>query len=48
MLKEVVVMIRLVQLVRDSLFGTSEDYKNMAGKITEGAEDKTFEIKAEY
>jgi len=48
MLKEVVVIDTLGTVgVRDSLFGSSEDYKNMAYVPIEGAEDKTFEIKAD-
>ena len=48
MLREVVVIDTLGTVgVRDSLFGSSEDYKNMAYIPIEGAKDKTFEIKAD-
>ena len=48
MLREVVVIDTLGTVgVRDSLFGSSEDYKNMAYIPIEGAEDKIFEIKAD-
>lgn len=48
MLREVVVIDTLGTVaVKDSLFGTTQDYKQMAYVPIEGAEDKTFEIKAE-
>ena len=48
MLREVVVIDTLGTVpVKDSLFGTSEDYKQMAYVPIKGVEDKTFEIKAE-
>ena len=48
MLKEVVVIDTLGTVgVRDSLFGTTEDYRKMAYVPIEGVEDKTFDIKAE-
>ncbi|MGB1448299.1 MAG: hypothetical protein ACPG8F_00510 [Flavobacteriaceae bacterium] len=48
MLREVVVIDTLGTVaVKDSLFGTTEDYKQMAYVPIEGVEDKTFEIKAE-
>jgi len=48
MLREVVVIDTLGTVaVKDSLFGTTEDYKQMAYIPIKGVEDKTFEIKAE-
>ena len=48
MLKEVVVIDTLGTVpVKDSLFGTSDEYKQMAFVPIKGAEDKTFEIKAQ-
>ena len=48
MLKEVVVIDTLGTVpVKDSLFGTSDEYKQMAFVPIKGMEDKTFEIKAE-
>lgn len=48
MLKEVVVIDTLGTVpVKDSLFGTSDEYKQMAFVPIKGVEDKTFEIKAQ-
>ncbi|MEN8769574.1 MAG: hypothetical protein ABF261_04405 [Candidatus Arcticimaribacter sp.] len=48
MLKEVVVIDTLGTVpVKDSLFGTSDEYKQMAFVPIKGVEDKTFDIKAE-
>jgi hypothetical protein len=48
MLKEVVVIDTLGTVpVKDSLFGTSDKYKQMAFVPIKGVEDKTFEIKAQ-
>lgn len=48
MLKEVVVIDTLGTVpVKDSLFGNTEEYKQMAYVPIEGVEDKTFEIKAD-
>jgi hypothetical protein len=48
MLKEVVVIDTLGTVpVKDSLFGDTGDYKQMAYVPIEGVEDKTFDIKAE-
>jgi len=47
MLKEVVVIDTLGTVpVKDSLFGNSDEYKQMAFIPIEGVEDKTFEIKS--
>lgn len=48
MLKEVVIIDTLGTVpVKDSLFGTSDEYKQMAFVPIKGVEDKTFEIKAQ-
>lgn len=48
MLREVVVIDTLGTVpVKDSLFGTSENYKNMAFVPIEGVEDSMFSIKAQ-
>ena len=48
MLREVVVIDTLGTVpVKDSLFGTSENYKNMAFVPIEGVEDSVFSIKAQ-
>lgn len=48
MLREVIVIDTLGTVaVKDSLFGTSEDYKQMAFVPIEGVEDSTFHIKAD-